>query len=233
METVFVSLAGYIIKINSNNNLKNRFNKYLTEKKEVDFCVTANRQHFRVAKGFMPGEPEEEIEFAAILCAIHEELLKRGAATIHAAAVEVDGRAYAFSGESGVGKSTQVALLKQLLKGRLAVINGDKPIITFEGEKAYVSGSPWCGKEGESENKTVPLCSFCFLERAEAPEIRKLSDGEVIERLFRQFSVPADKELMQSALSIADKLIKSTDFYLLKCTNDIKCAELAFKEMSK
>ncbi len=235
MNVFRIKCAGIVIEIRCvSDGIKDRCARYIGDFSEPDIIVTPESRHIRTAEKFMPRENREEIEFAAVFCALHEKLLERTACVFHAAVVSVDGEGYAFAAQSGVGKTTHVELWKKKFGNRCKVVNGDKPIITFKDGRAYASGSPWCGKEGYSENVSVPLKGICFLERAETPSIKKLSDDEVIDRLFYQFSLPKPSTgLMAKGLEIANMLIGSADFYLLRCDISDEAAELAYKEMSK
>lgn len=218
----------------TSDGIKNKCARYVGDFADPDIIVAPDSRHIRTAKRFIPAENAEELEFAAILCALHEKLIERTACVFHAAVVSVDGNGYAFAAKSGIGKTTHIELWKKKLGDRCKIVNGDKPIITFKDGRAYASGSPWCGKEGYSENITVPLKGICFLERAETPSIRRIFSGEITDRLFYQLSVPAPSTgLTAKALKTADMLIKSVDFYLLSCNISDAAAEIAYREMSK
>lgn len=230
-----IKCAGFVIEIRCfHDGIKKKCEKYVTYSEKSDIVVIPENEHFMVAKRFLGNESSEEIEFAAILCSLNEKLIEKGACCIHAAVVAVDKEGYAFAAQSGVGKTTHIRLWMEKFKERCAVINGDKPIITFDNNGAYASGSPWCGKEGYSANTAVHIKGICFLERAEKVSIRSLSDNEVIDRLFYQLSVPGSGTgLTSKGLAVANNLIKSTNFYLLRCNISEEAVDVAYKEMSK
>lgn len=235
MNVFQIKCADFVIEINCiHDGIKKRCEKYLTESSTSDIVLSPEKRHFDTARKFMPNDTPEEVEFAAIFCLLHEKLTEKHACCIHAAVISVDGEGYAFSAKSGVGKTTHVNLWKKLLRERCEIINGDKPILTLSGGKALASGSPWCGKEGWSKNATVPLKAVCFLERSEKPSIRKLTSGEIIDRLFYQLSLPPKGgEPLQKCLQTANLLIKAVPFYLLKCDISEEAAKIAYEEMSK
>lgn len=235
MTSFQIECANMVIEIQcSHDGIRRRCAKYLTHADRSDIVVAPNDGHIRTAKKFMPHDSAEEVEFAAILCALHEKLLERTACTMHAAVISVDGAGYAFAAQSGVGKTTHIRLWKKHFGERCTIVNGDKPILSFQNEKVYAGGSPWCGKEGYSENGTVPLRGICFLERAQTPSIRKLSDNEIIDRLFYQLSVPEPSTgLTLQCLKIANMLIRYVPFYLLQCDISDEAVKIAYEEMSK
>ncbi|MFR5584255.1 MAG: hypothetical protein ACLTLQ_10945 [[Clostridium] scindens] len=59
-----------------------------------------------------------------------ENLFRKGGMMLHASAVEVDGKAYLFSADSGTGKSTHTKQWQNYFgKERALIINDDKPAI--------------------------------------------------------------------------------------------------------
>ncbi len=235
MNTFQIKCANIIIEIRCfGDSIKERCAKYLINSPKSDIIVSPGADHFNTAKKLMPNDSEEDIEFAAILCDLHEKLIERMACSMHAAVISADGSGYAFAAQSGVGKTTHIKLWKKIFKDRCEIINGDKPILTFDDKNVYASGSPWCGKEGFSKNTTVPLKAVCFLERAEIPSIRRLSSSEIIDRLFYQLSIPhKDAGLTSKCLKIAHMLMESVPFYLLRCNISDEAVKIAYEEMNK
>ncbi len=135
---------------------------------------------------------------------------------LHCSVVEVDGACYAFLGASGVGKSTHTKLwLKNLPEAK--VLNGDKPIIRFDGKNFIAYGVPWKGKECMGYNGSGVLKGLCFLEQAKSNSIEKLSIGQTAERLFKQLLFPEDPIAAAKTLEMCDAMVNSLPSYLLKC----------------
>lgn len=65
---------------------------------------------------------------------------------MHGSALCMDGEAYIFAAPSGTGKSTHARLWREVFGDRVWMINDDKPLVRVEEERAFVFGSPWCGK---------------------------------------------------------------------------------------
>ena len=233
MNTFQIECAGFIIEIGySHESTKERCKEYIVTSPSSDIIVHPTATHIKIAEKYMENESAEEVEFSSILCALHEAIISTNAAIFHAAVLEKDGEGYAFAGKSGIGKTTHVKLWQEVFDD-VTIINGDKPILTVE-DKVYVSGSPWCGKEGYNTNKTVPLKAICFIERADTPSISRLSGKEVIDRIFYQFSVPFENAILRmKSIAIADRLIKTVPFYLLKCDISHEAVKVAYEEMKK
>jgi hypothetical protein len=179
--------------------------------------------------GFGPGYLES-IEAYRRLCTA---ILPFDAFFVHAAVVEVDGRAYAFSATSGTGKSTHISLWRECLGDRVHVINGDKPILRHrEGGGFTAYGTPWCGKEGWHENRSAPLSGICFLERSPENYIRPLSPAEAVDRIFSQLLRPKTRREADLTLTLTDLLLREVPIWVLGCNISREAAELSFRTMS-
>lgn len=112
--------------------------------------------------------------------------VRHGYIIFHSAAIEKDGSAYAFSGPSGIGKSTRAAAWIEALDAKL--INGDRPLIRVQEPELY--GVPWDGKEQCFRNVHYPLKAICEVRRSNLLYIRKMSFEQKRKLLLRQSFVP-------------------------------------------
>ena len=113
-------------------------------------------------------------------------LAHRGYLSLHAAAVEVNEEAFAFSGPSGMGKSTRANAWIEKLGAQL--INGDRPLIDVRHMELY--GVPWDGKEQCFRNVHYPLKAVCDVRRSESVYIREMSFNQRRKLLIRQSFLP-------------------------------------------
>ena len=113
-------------------------------------------------------------------------LARRGYVSLHAAAVEVQGIAYAFTGPSGMGKSTRANAWIEALDA--ALINGDRPLIDTRNPKLY--GVPWDGKESCFRNVHYPLRAICEIRRSGSVYVRKMSYAQRRKLLICQCFIP-------------------------------------------
>ncbi len=150
---------------------------------------------------------------------------------MHAAVLSYQGEGYAFLGRSGTGKSTHTGLWLKYLDGS-KIVNGDKPIIRFDGKVFKAYGTPWMGKEGRGCNTSVALKGLCFLEQAKENGIRRLSPSETTMRLFTQLLMPTEEEGAAKTLELADKLIATVPSYLLRCDISEEAAKTSFEMMT-
>ena len=113
-------------------------------------------------------------------------LIRRGFVSMHAAAVELDGEAYAFTGPSGVGKSTRAKAWTDALGARL--ISGDRPLIRVETTELF--GVPWDGKEQCFRSVRFPLKAVCEVYRGEQLQAKKMSVSQCRRLLVKQCFLP-------------------------------------------
>lgn len=230
-----VKIADFIIEIdNKYDFVKNQCREYEVNGKKSDFAVSCTYEEIEAERDLSPGNNFSDgyLESICLYRHICLELPERGALVFHSAVIEVDKMAYAFAARSGTGKSTHISLWRKYLGDRVKVINGDKPIIRFNGSEFIAYGTPWCGKEGWGENISSPLKSICFIERSEKNKIEKLEKPEAASRLMRQILMPADEQKAVKTLDLADKMLKTVDTWLLYCNISEEAAKIAYEAMS-
>lgn len=174
------------------------------------------------------GYPNGYLESLAVYRKIAAKMFAYNGFLMHGAIIETEGVGIGFFAKSGVGKSTHAALWKELLRDKVTMINGDKPLVRFSGGKAFAYGTPWAGKEGEQTNKRTPLRKICFLERSEHNECMKITAGEALTRLLSFIYTDNGKYLMQT-MKMADALLRSAEFYVIKCNMDLSAVKTAYQ----
>lgn len=161
----------------------------------------------------------------------NKKILKFNAIFLHSSAIIYKEKAYLFSANSGVGKSTHTKLwIEKFGKDKIKILNDDKPIIRFIENEWYVYGSPFDGGSGVNTNTRAKLGGIVFLERAQTNSIVKLNKKDVFPMLYKNtIKLSLDDEYADYMLTTADKLISENNFYLLKCNTDIESAEICEK----
>lgn len=162
----------------------------------------------------------------------YSHLLDHEGMFLHASAVELEDRAYLFSGDSGVGKSTHTRLWQQLFDAR--IINDDKPALRQRDGRWYAYGTPWCGKDHIQQNRKVPLAGICFLRQGSENRIRALTPAEAVENILRQtfhrYPVVKDMEL---TLRCMERLLEQIPVFLLENLPNAEAARLSMSVMTR
>lgn len=139
-----------------------------------------------------------------------------GIVSLHAACVEVDDSAVAFTGRSGLGKSTRAKAWEDGLGAQW--ISGDRPAVRLEKCGATACGVPWDGKEQIFNNVGKPL--KCILEVRRSPEnyVRRLNADQARELLMQQSFVPMwDTDAAVLAMANVRKLVRRVPIYRVFC----------------
>ncbi len=163
---------------------------------------------------------------------MYNELLKFGGFYLHSSAVELDGKAYLFSGPSGMGKSTHTRLWQSVFGEAAQVFNDDKPALRRIDGKWYAYGTPWCGKDRINQNKKVPLAGICFLKRGEENKIRRLDPKEafalLMSQTIRKFRQAENLDLLLESINF---LLKEIPIFELENKPVEEAARLSHKTM--
>ena len=151
---------------------------------------------------------------------------------LHASAVVCDGRAYLFSADSGVGKSTHTQLwCRHFGRDRAFILNDDKPVIRLVDGAWYVYGTPWSGKSDLNRPLRVPLAAIAFLRRGIEDTIRPVAPPEAVYPFMSQTLRPAGGAQMEDALDRMIGLIKTIPIFQLCCTPTTGAVRVAYAAM--
>ena len=172
--------------------------------------------------------PKDYCESICIYRKICREIIKFNCFMLHASLISFDGKGYAFSAPSGYGKSTHARLWRGYFGSRVLILNGDKPIIKYDGKDFYAFGTPWCGKENDNINTSVILKSIFFVEKSNINLVCKSKPKEITSKLLEQIIFPLHKNDMINFMSVVDSLIKTLDFYNLKCNISFEAVKTAY-----
>ena len=149
---------------------------------------------------------------------------------LHAAFFTVDGYGVAVCAPSGVGKSTHVALWRDLFSDRVRIINGDKPLIRRREDGLFWGyGTPMAGKEGWQENTAAPVNAILFLSRAEEDRLSPLTAAEAFPLLLSALPPAKAREDLSALLPLASALLSSVRLFRAKVTPRPTAAALAYR----
>ncbi len=226
-------IADLNIKIENNYNYTSVLCKdYLVSDEDYQIIATPDKNDIEKDRSLSPNARDEYLESLSIYRSISNQLIDYDGFILHAAVVEKDGVAYAFSAKSGTGKTTHIKLWTECFPDA-RIINGDKPLIRFYENTPYIYGTPWCGKEKFNINTKAPLKALCFIERAKENSIDVLPKKDAVARIFNQLLIPTNPSRLNKLLDLVDRLIESVPTYLLKCNMELSAAEVAYEAMKK
>ena len=224
-------IADLVIEIPDVGGIAPRCREYLTDNNEsADIIIDDQCYRLDRYKKTMPYDTVAYMESAYQFC---HQLLNFNGFYLHSSAIEWEGKAYLFSGPSGMGKSTHTRLWQSIYPDA-RVFNDDKPALRRLDDRWFAYGTPWCGKDGININMKVPLAGICFLRRGQDNAIRRLSPLEasvqIISQTTRRFK---SEERLDLLLSHVDKLVREIPVYELYCTPTADAARLSSETMRR
>lgn len=225
-------IAELITEVPEAGGLAPRCKDYLYRgKDEVDIVI--NAEQFRMQK-YPPNVTEKTVIYNESGYQFAMKVLEYDGFYLHASAVELDGRAYLFSGPCGMGKSTHTRIWKELFGEAVNNINDDKPVLRRLNGIWYAYGTPWCGKDGINQNRKVPLAGVCFLKQAQENRISRLNQKEALQRILtqtiRRFS---DVKTMDLMLGHLDKFVREIPVFELENRPEPDAAKLSYETMCR
>lgn len=147
-----------------------------------------------------------------------------GIVSLHAACVEMGDFAVAFTGHSGLGKSTRARAWVEGLGARW--ISGDRPAVRLEKQGSTACGVPWDGKEQIFRDVEVPLRCIMEVRRSPVNYIRKLSEDQARQLIMQQSFVPMwDTDAAVMAMANVRRLVRQTPVYRVFCGPDAEDAK--------
>lgn len=165
-----------------------------------------------------------------IRIAVECMLARRGYVSLHSAAVEVNGEAFAFTGPSGLGKSTRAEAWINGVDAKL--INGDRPLIDVRNGALY--GVPWDGKEQCFRNVHYPIKAICEIRRSDSVYVRKMTFVQRRKILMRQSFLPMwDTDTAAIQMINISKLAKTVNIVRIFCGPNEDDAKKLYNELQK
>lgn len=213
--------------------LSKKMEPYLYEGEgETDICLNLTKNFCETKQKEQPHLTIPQCEYIFVGSQFYRKFLLQGGFMLHASAVEVEGKAYLFSADSGTGKSTHTKQWQAFFGGeRALIINDDKPAVRKEVGQWFAYGTPFSGKTDENLNRKVKLQGICMLERGEMNQIKQIDAGEAIALLMKQTLVPRESEGVGMLLNYLDELLKEVPIYRMQCTISEEAAKMAYRTM--
>lgn len=223
-------IAELITEIPTADGLAVRCKDYLWENNATPDIIV-QKECYRWDR-FAPSIKPETIAYVEAASQFYRQLLRYNGLYLHSSAVVRDGRAYLFSGHSGVGKSTHTRLWINTFGGDTRVINDDKPALRCMDGTWYAYGTPWCGKNHINLNEKAPLAGICFLKQAPHNRIRRMQPDEALQKILGQtmYQLP-EMEQMDALLQHLERLLSQIPVYEMENCPEPAAAQLSYETM--
>ena len=180
----------------------------------VDEVYSQIKVYYNDFNGYLKKKDIADIVTPYLQIILECKLIKNGFAILHSACVEAGGYAYAFTGPSGIGKSSRAAKWCECFSAKW--ISGDRPAIDPSSRYAY--GVPWDGKEGVFRNVRCPLAAILKVKRSENTGVNELTEKEKISLLCEQTIIPMwDPSLAVQAMKLIKQMISEIPIYEISC----------------
>lgn len=195
--------------------------------------IVIREDAYRVGR-YHPNFPGKTIAYTESAYQFYLKLVEFNGFILHSSTVVFEGKAYLFSGNSGIGKSTHTRLWQSTFGPGARVINDDKPALRMVDGVWYAYGTPWCGKDGININEKAPVAGVCFLKQAPHNAIRRLSSQEALENILKQtirkFRNPM---ALNTVLGHLDQFLKMIPVYELENLPVPDAARLSYETMRR
>lgn len=217
--------------------LQDKMERYLLEEEieqAADISLKLTEEFLREKQKQNPHLTIAECEYVWAGIQFYRKLLNYQGFMLHASAIEVDGKAYLFSADSGVGKSTHAKLWQKFFgEERAEILNDDKPAVVIEDECCFAYGTPFSGKSPEHLNRKARIQGICMLERGEENRIWRVSGKEALPLLMRQVIWPRNREEADKLLRYLQVVLKQVPLYRMECNLSVEAAQKAYEMMKE
>lgn len=230
-------IAGLKVKIvNEKGRTKKQAIPYLAqnqdENQHIDITINVDERRVLAAMKEHPELVQDDWEYMITGSDFYTALLNFNGILLHSSCVVVDNKAYAFSADSGTGKSTHTQLWLKHFGDRAYMLNDDKPAIRLIDGKVYACGTPWSGKYDYSTPAVVELAGICFLERSEDNWIKKADTSKAVFNIFSQTLRHLSAEGMDNLFNVLEELFSKTSLYELGCNISDDAVLTAYNAMN-
>lgn len=192
-----------------------------------DTCVICDR-HYHEIQLLRPAQWNvEHLTRFLLRTAFECRFCYEGIVSLHAACVEMGDFAVAFTGHSGLGKSTRAKAWVDGLGARW--ISGDRPAVRLEKSGSTACGVPWDGKEQIFRDVEVPLKCIMEVRRSPLNYVRRLSEDQARRLIMQQSFVPMwDTDAAVMAMANVRQLVRKTPVYRVFCGPEAEDAKAIY-----
>lgn len=143
---------------------------------------------------------------------------------LHSSAVIHEGKAILFTAPSGIGKSTQASLWESYLGAE--VINGDKVIVSADGDKPIAYGGPIAGTSHIFRDLQAPIGAIVYLRQGKNNELTFLDQRHAFMALYSQtVKSRDDREFNQALLPLIASIVEKVPVIDYFCRPDFSAVD--------
>lgn len=166
------------------------------------------------------------------MLALEKQLVLQNSFVFHCSYLNFEGKAILFSGPSGIGKTTHTNLWCQYLPDQAKVLNGDKCLLSREGNTFYANGWPICGSSGICHNERREVRAIVLLQQA--PENRLIEEKKILtfRRVLEQLTVNYwNREFTDAAMTFADSLVSTLPCFTYGCNISREAVNTLYQQL--
>ncbi|MCH5314940.1 MAG: hypothetical protein J1E81_03420 [Eubacterium sp.] len=228
-------IAGLKVEIvNPKGRTKKQAVPYLSKDQScrADILIDVDEKRVLDAMEAHPELVQDDWEYMLTGSDFYTALIDFDGILLHSSCVVVDGKAYAFSANSGVGKSTHTQLWLKHFGERAYMLNDDKPAIRLIDGEVYACGTPWSGKYDYSTPEVIPLAGIGFIERSENNWIKKADVSKAVFNIFSQTVRRLGEKRMSKLFNVLEELFAKVNLYELGCNISEEAMLMSYNTMS-
>ncbi len=183
---------------------------------------------FRQAKIFMKEESAERMSSLIswfLMMLYGQSAIWKGVLLIHASVVALEGKAYAFLGKSGTGKSTHSRLWLEAFPNA-ELLNDDNPAIRIMPDgKCFIYGTPWSGKTACYKSKKVELGGIVRLHQFKENRFERLEGMKAFLALLPSCTgIRWHSKLFRKMNDLVEEIVNEIPIGFLRCLANIDAA---------
>lgn len=166
------------------------------------------------------------------MLALEKHLVLQNSFVFHCSYLDFEGKAILFSGPSGIGKTTHTNLWCQYLPDQAKVLNGDKCLLSREGNTFYANGWPICGSSSICHNERREVRAVVLLQQA--PENRLIEEKKILtfRRVLEQLTVNYwNRKFTDAAMTFADSLVSTLPCFTYGCNISREAVDTLYQQL--
>lgn len=222
-------IADLKTSVPATGDMVSRCREYVIPGSDGEAQIALDETQYRFDR--WPGAGEDMAVYMESAAQFYRRLLDFDGMMLHASATVIDGAAYLFAGQCGIGKSTHAELLRGLFSDA-RLINDDKPALRRVDGRWYAYGTPWSGKHGINLNEKWPLQAICLLTtRRDRNDIRPADPLHAVTGVVSCTTGRNTRELLLKLTPVVDRLIREVPIYEMDSLADGDAARMAYDRM--